>query len=130
MIIWEGMAKEGITKKWGDSKRGHPPQRAREAVQVLGHRESKYLHQTVEEKAVSWLFLREDRDFDSTALEKLHCLCAVLLYQHLASNKKGKEIMKKSVEKHRGQNRGCSSRLESKAGKSDLFLPLQKKKII
>lgn len=27
-----------------------------------------------EEKAISWLFLKEERDFDSTAPEKLHCL--------------------------------------------------------
>lgn len=55
-------------------KRAHPPHRASETVQMLGHRESKYVHQTVEEKAISCLILKEERDFDSTAWEKLHCL--------------------------------------------------------
>lgn len=34
------------------------------------------------------------------------------------------------MEKGRGQKRGCSFRREIKAGKSHLFLPLQKEKMI
>lgn len=33
-----------------------------------------------------WLFLGEERVFDGTALEELHCLCAEPVRRHLASD--------------------------------------------